>query len=278
MGASLCLSYKMSGEGRHHSLDAQKLEVAELLHHAPPEIRDKCVGSFDRMTVRGMGHGTIRETLLPQHRMAHLMGPLLDAAYMLVVEGNAFWSRKRMHFNGSGMIFTDSLERAAQLIDGYVNTGLPITPDRQDVGVGRVELGDVCVSAKSARCYLARTVADVVAGTWIKEVRLGRSDFISAFNAMAWTLITRGDNQQAGRILLSSMRRRVPGIRAADAEGVLRCTLSVNGGPVMGKPTQVRTLRITGLGDGPVLLAREALPDWATRDYLSQCSMQIAFL
>ena len=254
-----------------HTLTSQKLVVEEVLTYVgyDSELRDKLVKSFDNGHISFHGNDPVplKGTLMSGHRLTMFINSVLNKAYLMCT-CPTLQLCESVHVGDDVYIGAPSFSLAAELLKEVKTTRLRLNPIKQSVGTLTAEFLRVAISDRYCNGYLSRTIASVVSGNWENERKLSPMQTLSSITSQAWTLRNRSFGVDFTPILVQICKRA--NIKTKYLSSLLRHEISLNGGPVYGKKSVVRTVRY-----GDALANQEAVAEYAsfnayaTKEYLS---------
>lgn len=254
-----------------HSLESQKIVVEEVLDYVGYEgpLKKQLIDSFynGHISFHGQDPVPLRGTLMSGHRLTMFINSILNKAYLLC-ECPTLHKCETVHVGDDVYIGASSFKVAAELLKEVKCTKLRLNPIKQSVGTITAEFLRTAINNKYCNGYLARTVASVVSGNWENERKLSPLQTLSSITSQSWTLRNRSFGVDFTPILIPICKRA--GIKIKYLDSILRHEISLNGGPVFGKKSVVRTVRCgDALADEETTTKYAGLNAYATKEYLS---------
>jgi hypothetical protein len=253
-----------------HSTEAMTVLFEELVDVAgyPAVLGDKICKSFQRSRVfvdgidRGYSHGT----LMSGHRATTFINTVLNEAYIRCYYP-ALDSCLSVHVGDDVFIAAHDMQQAADIVGALMASPLRMNPAKQSVGGVTCEFLRMAVGKDGAYGYPARSVASIVSGNWVNEVKLEPLEAIRSMVGSSWTLMNRTGNRGLYSLLVPSVVRMTR-LKRSVVEDVLSCRVALGTGPQLRSGSRRRTVylkekRVPGAQD------ETAGGDYATRAYLT---------
>ena len=254
-----------------HTLDSQRLVVEEVLDFVgySSELRENLIKSFNNghISYHGQDPVPLLGTLMSGHRLTMFINSVLNKAYLMCTCPSLKLCES-VHVGDDVYIGAPSFRIAAELLSEVKDTSLRLNPIKQSVGTITAEFLRTAISNKYCNGYLSRTVASVVSGNWENERKLSPIQTLSSITSQAWTLRNRSFGVDFTPLLIPICKRA--NIKIKYLDGILRHEISLNGGPVYGKKSLVRTVRCgDALANKETAANYAGLNAYATKEYLS---------
>lgn len=260
-----------------HSTRSQQIVIEELMawtnYNSP--LRESLLASFDNSWIIHRG-ATMRllGTLMSGHRGTMFINTVLNRAYLLCAVPD-FANHNALHVGDDVYISSQNMSSVDTILRGAFESGLRMNPVKQSIGNVGSEFLRMAITSHSVFGYLARTVSSVVSGNWEGERRLRPVEFLNTIVSQSWTLRNRSFGLDWTNILYGCTKKRVP-IGRGLLRDLLSHRVSLNGGPVLGRESFIRGVRITEMNlEGSSALSRrlslavKGMPQFASKDYLS---------
>jgi hypothetical protein len=258
-----------------HSNEYMKAVFEELFEHISFEgpLANKIINSFDKCYMFNpitQGHELIAGTLMSGHRATTFINSTLNFAYIFASEPNIV-NMKSMHVGDDIYITAQGYYDAYELLYKCEHKGLAMNPMKQSVGQYTAEFLRIAYREHHCIGYLMRSVAAVVAGNWVNEIKLSKKEGLDTVQNAAWTLGNRCGDSTIGLLLKHSLKRMAR-IGGRVADGLLTGTISKDGTPV--RWTGADTYTVTVKFDETKVVRQlddmiRYCPATATTDYLS---------
>lgn len=259
-----------------HSLKSMALVIDKLCARTgyDTRLRELVVRSFEHSYLVHNGRliGRFAGTLCSGHRATSFINSVLNCAYLLCVEPRAR-SMRSIHVGDDVYVGCENVRDAAELLSKVIASDIRVQPLKQSVGRNSAEFLRVAITPACAYGYLARNVASCVSGNWVREGELSKVDQLSTLVAHSWTLRNRSGGQEMG-LLLQTCAKRHTGFRGAMLRSLLTHCASINGGPVWGRQTNVRTYNVTEVSYSSLGESMN-VERFATNDYLAHHISQV---
>lgn len=212
-------------------------ELIRIVGYDEP-LGSKLVKSFERgrVFVDGVDMGYSHGTLMSGHRATTFINTVLNEAYLALVIDN-FDGLVSMHVGDDVYIGASSFSAAAQIVTQVGQSPFRLQPIKQSVGSYTCEFLRTAIGRDGAYGYLARSVAAIVNGNWVNEVKLGSMDALKSMVGNSWTLMARSQSHQVYRLLVPSVVRMTR-LSRATVEEFLSCKTALNDGPCLRSATR----------------------------------------
>jgi hypothetical protein len=242
-------------------------ELVEVTGY-PAELGAKICKSFERARVfvggvdRGYSHGT----LMSGHRATTFINTVLNEAYIRCYYPELD-SCLSVHVGDDVFIAAHDMAQAADIATRLMESPLRMNPTKQSVGGVTCEFLRMAVGKTCAYGYPARSVASIVSGNWVSEVKLEPLEAVRSMIGSVWTLMNRAGNRELYKLLVPSVVRMTRMSKRLVAD-VLSCKVALGAGPQLRAGSRRRTvfLREVKVPGG----SEERLGnDYATKAYLT---------
>jgi hypothetical protein len=245
-GASVNVMLDYDDFNSQHTLRSMQIVFEELcaLTRYPEALAAKIVKSFvrGRVFVGGVDMGYSKGTLMSGHRATSFINTVLNEAY-IAVAAPMLYECKSMHVGDDVFIAAHDMAQAAALLDAIGKSEFRLNPMKQSVGVHTAEFLRLAMGETCARGYVCRSIAAVVCGNWVSEMKLGPLEGLQMMVRASWSLMARSGDQGAYN-LLSRSCVRISRIKREHALALLSGRVALGDGPCLRAGTARRSLRV----------------------------------
>jgi len=214
-----------------HSIRTMKLVFELLALWFQPGELDWCIASFDDMSVNIGGKETTWLATLPSgHRATSFINSIMNYAYIKAECGDLV-NKVNLFCCGDDVFAGGPVDTVDNIFALLMSSTLRLNVHKQSLGKVSAEFLRVSIGRNSAAGYLARAIATLTAGNWTNERELSIDQYVTSIRQGIWNVCNRSRDKEAGMLMLSTIRRRLPWL--VDPVGFCTLRVAINNSPVM---------------------------------------------
>jgi hypothetical protein len=172
------------------------------------ELSRKLVDSFarGRVFVGGEDYGYSKGTLMSGHRATTFINTVLNEAYIALCTPDLY-ACNSMHVGDDVFVAAPNMATAVKLVRAVGSSEFRLNPMKQSVGSQTAEFLRLAIGPECARGYVCRSIASIISGNWVTEVRLGALEGLRVMIQAAWALMARSGDSNIYKLLVTSCVR-----------------------------------------------------------------------